>query len=174
MDRHFIESYEDEREVLRKIEELKKKGFAEADMYVIARSNEQLTGIRTRTEVEYHTAEGRGMGRLALFFCGGPLPAHFSELADETKVSSYFYQQLIEGRLLLFFNKDSADAEGEGCSFANGQHEQGPETFSATLLEKQWTEEEQVFIDGNHYESFLPLQAEPLQNRHKPNSGKRK
>lgn len=174
MDRHFIESYEDEREVLRKIEELKRKGFSEEDMYVIARSNEQLTSIRTRTEVEYHTAEGRGMGRLALFFCGGPLPAHFSELAAETKESSYFYQQLIEGRLLLFFNKDSSDAEGEGCCFADGQDEQGPETCSATLLEKQWTEEEQVFIDGKHYESFLPLQAEPIQNRPNPNNSKKK
>ena len=32
MDRHFIESYEDEREVLRKIDELKTKGATQADM----------------------------------------------------------------------------------------------------------------------------------------------
>lgn len=174
MDRHFIESYEDERDVLRKIEELIRKGFAEEDMYVIARSNEQLTGIRTRTEVEYHTAEGRGMGRLALFLCGGPLQAHFSSLAAETKESSCFYQQLTEGKLLLFFNNDSLCAEEEEGSAAEGQEERGPETSSAMLLEKQWMEEEQVLIDGIHYESFLPLQAEPIQKRHKPNSYKKR
>jgi len=165
MDRHFIESYEDEREVLRKIEELKTKGSSQADMYVIARSNEQLTRIRTRTDVDYHTAEGKGMGRIGIFFRGGPLPPYFSEMAAETRESAFYYQQLVEGKILLFCNKKNEDALLDRA-YSFGENEKTDITaFSPLQQKRQWNEEDRVFIDSMHYESFHPLQAEVIRNR---------
>ncbi|MFC3211978.1 general stress protein [Planomicrobium okeanokoites] len=95
MDHHFIESYEDEREVLRKIDELKQQGCSESDMYVVARSNEQLTMIRLRTDVEYHAAETKGMGRLGIFIRGGAVPPVFTEMSDEVKQSVFFIRNFL-------------------------------------------------------------------------------
>lgn len=174
MDRHFIESYEDEREVLRKIEELKTKGCSQVDMYVIAWSNEQLTKVRTRTDVDYHTAEEKGKGRIGIFFSGGPLPPYFSEMAAETRETAFYYQQLLEGRILLFCNKSSEYAPFEGA-FSFGGNEKGENAaISPSQQMRQWNEEDRVFIDSMHYESFHPLQAEPIRNRPVPKRKKEK
>ncbi|WP_422124132.1 general stress protein [Planococcus sp. X10-3] len=165
MNCHFIESYEDEREVLRKIEELKTKGFSDDDMYIIARSNEQLTSIRIRTDVEYHAAEGKGMGRIGIFFKGGALPLNFSEMTDETRESAFYYLELLEGKILLFCNKKQYDpAFGRQTS----SNEAEPPANLLVRQEVEWIEEERVFIDSMHYESSHPLRAEPIRKRPAP------
>ncbi|MFD1029949.1 general stress protein [Metaplanococcus flavidus] len=164
MECHFIESYEDEREVLRKIEVLKTKGFKDNDMYVIARSNEQLIKIRTRTDVEYHTAEGKGMGRIGTFFKGGPLPLNFSGMTDETRESAFYYLELLEGKILLFCNKTDKGYQGEPFLQEVKKEEQSigflpvEKTFSSKLSSK----EDEISIDSNHYDTFPPFHALPL------------
>lgn len=162
MDRHFIESYEDERDVLRKVEELKTLGYAESDMYVIARTNEQLTMIRTRTDVDYHAAEGKGMGRLGIFIRGGPIPHFFTEIANETKESAFYYQQLLDGKLLLYCNKNTVDSSIQWPESSIIKEDTELKNFSSLQHGMQSNEEDRIFIDSIHYENFEALKAEPI------------
>ncbi|MCM3610194.1 general stress protein [Planococcus sp. MERTA32b] len=160
MDHHFIESYEDEREVLRRIEELKAAGYAESDMYVLARSSEQLTKIHTRTNVAHHAAEGKGMGRFGalirkryVFSCIDEDEVKAQEIAD-------LYQHLSEGELLFFCNKTG---KGEPEQFP---HDSNAPSSHNLLFDE--SEEEQISIDSQHYEILngILLQGVMTLNKH--------
>lgn len=172
MDHHFIESYEDEREVLRKIDELKQQGCSESDMYVVARSNEQLTMIRLRTNVEYHAAETKGMGRLGIFIRGGAVPPVFTEMSDEVKQSVFFYQELLDGKLLLYYKKINEMPSDEDQEIPASYNKLGGMEMSS-LQREIYGDEEQITLDSTQYEYFDPGTAEPLQKPQEP-KGKKK
>lgn len=151
MDRHFIESYEDEREVVRKIEELKKLGYAESDMYVVARSSEQLAMIRTRTDVEYHAAEGRGMGRFGMFVRIRHVFPHLTEDKEKIKEIADLYQRLFEGELLFFYNDNNIVHAEE---FQSGRNPPPP------LYKIDGDDEDRISIDSSHYETSEEIQLQ--------------
>lgn len=160
MDEHFIESYEDEWHVLRKIEELKNVGYAESDMYVVARSNEQLTMIRTHSDVDYHVAEVKGMGRVGIFVRNGSFLRLFTEITDETKESARYYQQLLDGKLLLFCDKNIVDSSVDQSESSIRKVKTEQKNFSSQNYEVENNEEDQVFIDSRHYENQEVLQVD--------------
>ncbi|RLQ90437.1 general stress protein [Planomicrobium sp. Y74] len=151
MDRHFIESYEDEREVLRKIEELKALGYAESDMCVLARSSEQLTKIRTRTNVAYHAAEGKGMGRFGMLIRSRYVFSYINEDEVKAKEIADLYQHLSEGDLLFFYREN------------NRVHVEGFENARNPTLPNYWIdedEEDRITIDSSHYETLNETQLQ--------------
>lgn len=151
MDSHFIESYEDEREVIRKIEELKALGYAESDMCVLARSSEQLTKIRTRTNVAYHAAEGKGMGRFGMFIRSRYVFSYINEDEVKAKEIAVLYQHLSEGEL-LFFCRENNSVHAEEC-----ENDRNPP------LPSYWTdedEEDRISIDSSHYETSKEIQLQ--------------
>lgn len=171
MERHFIESYKDERDVLRKIEELKTEGYAETDMYVVARTNEQLTMVRTRTDVDYHSADGNGMGRLGTFFRNGLIHPYMVKSNGAISAAEEFYEYLLEGKLLLFCNKNSDVDLAEQDQREAAVEYRASKAFSlekTPFLQRQRdinVTEDEITIDRKHYETFQPLEAVPLENR---------
>lgn len=155
MDRHFIESYEDERVVLRKIEELKAMGYAESDMYVVARSSEQLTMIRSRTKVEYHAAEGKDMGRFGMYIRSRHVFPYM--LAGDVKAQEIveLYQHLSEGELLFFYNETNRVHLEEFQSDTN-------HPLPRYLVDEN--EEDRISIDSRHYETLNDIQLQGVMN----------
>lgn len=163
MDGHFIESCEDERDVLRKIKELKKIGYTESDMYVVARSNEQLTMIRTRTDVDYHVAEVKGMGRGGIFIRDGSFLKLFTEITSETKESAYYYQQLLDGKLLLYCGQKNLDCAAESVESSTIKEEPERKFFLSRHFGIEKNEEDRILIDSRHYEKLEALQVDSIQ-----------
>nr|WP_256204122.1 general stress protein [Planococcus faecalis] len=59
----FMGTFDNETEVLSKIEELKAQGSKEDDMYVMARDEGQISMVRGRTDVDYKSSEGNWMDK---------------------------------------------------------------------------------------------------------------
>lgn len=170
MEDHFIESCEDEREVLCKIQELKKLGYNETGMYVVARTNEELTMIRTRTDVDFHSVEDKGMGRFGTVFRKHFLLPYLLESGDEVRAASELYQNLEEGKILLF-----SEMKENLCSLNPHTEENSafmsPFRQKLPLNQRDGSEQEnEVTIDAIHYETFNPSEAVPLR---KADSNKR-
>lgn len=106
MENHFIETFETEQDVLRKIEDLKTEGYDDNDMYVMARSDDQLSLVRGRTEVDYHAAEGTWMDRFATFLTGDEkVHKAFLAMGINEHESEAYYQKVQDGHFLLYVNK---------------------------------------------------------------------
>lgn len=106
MENHFIETFETEQDVLRKIEDLKTEGYDDTDMYVMARSDDQLSLVRGRTEVDYHASEGNWMDRFASFLTGDEnVHKAFLNMGINEHESEAYYQKVQDGHLLLYVNK---------------------------------------------------------------------
>lgn len=159
MDHHFIESYQDEREVLRRIEELKALGYAESDMYVLARSSEQLTKIRTRTDVAHHAAEGKGMGRFGMLISSRYVFSYMNEDEAKSMEIADLYKHLSEGELLFFFNK---------TNWENPEQLQTDSNTPAAFYLFDENEEDRISIDSQHYETLNDtlLQGVVTLNKH--------
>lgn len=179
MDRHFIESYEDERDLLRKIEELKTLGYAESDMYVVARSSEQLTMIRTSTDVEYHAAEGKGMGRFGMFIRSRHVFPYMMEEEVKAQGIAELYQYLSEGELLFFYNETNRIPPEESLRMEFKGSPQPAEALQGdrnSLFPRHYIDQneiEKISIDSKHYETFKPWDAQPLKE-HTPRKRKKK
>ncbi|OHX49054.1 hypothetical protein BB776_04465 [Planococcus salinarum] len=171
MNRHFIESYEDEREILRKIEELKILGYAQTDMYVVARSSEQLTRIRTSTDVEYHAAEGKGMGRFGMFIRSRHVFPYILEAEENAQGITELYRHLSEGELLFFYNETNRVSPQEPCRMEFRETQQPADTLIADrhpLFPRHYIDQneiEKISIDRKHYETFKPWDAQPLKEQ---------
>ncbi len=167
MDRHFIESYDDEREILRKIEELKLLGCNESEMYVLAWSREQLTMIRTRTDIEFYTAEEQKRGRHGIF--NRNYLSYFKWMLESAGIqhSDEFYQDLIDGKLLFFCNSESGDQPTDELSSqlqgTNGNDELLPSGKNLYMQQAaQSMKEDEVILDSRQYETFPQQQVLPL------------
>lgn len=179
MNRHFIESYEEEREILRKIEELKILGYAETDMYVVARSSEQLTMIRISTDVEYHAAEGKGMGRFGMFIRSRHVFPNILEVEVNAQGIAELYRHLSEGELLFFYNETNRVPPQEPWRMEFRETPQSADTLKGDrhpLFPRYYIDQneiEKISIDSKHYETFKPSDAQLLKE-HVPWKRKKK
>ena len=152
MPNQFIEIYETQEIVLKKIEELKKDGYLEKDMYIMAKSDDQLSLVKGKTDVEAHASEGGWADRFATFLTGNEkIHQAFLNMGIDENESEHYYRDVQDGKLLLYVNKDAQDAfelpEDEKTALQNEKLEsEGPRSIA------EEREEKVVELDDSHYE----------------------
>ena len=152
MPNRFIETCNTQEDVLQKIEELKKDGYLEKDMYIMAKSNDQLSLVKGKSEVETHASEGGWAERFATFLTGDEkVHQAFLNIGIDENESEHYYRDVQEGKLLLYVNKDAHDAfelpENEKTEIQNEKLEaEGPRSI------EEEREEKAVELDDRHYE----------------------
>lgn len=103
----FMGTFDNESEVLRKIEELKNQGVSEDHMYVMAHDKEQLSMVRGRTDVDYKSAEGGWMDKFMGFLSGNePVREAFSGMGVDEQEADSYYQDVQNGKILLFVDQE--------------------------------------------------------------------
>ena len=152
MPTRFIETYDNEENILQKIEELKKDGYLEKDMYIMAKFNNQLSLVRGKPDVEAHASESGWADRFTTFLTGDQkVYKAFLDIGINENESEYYYRDVQEGKLLLYVDKDARDAfelpEDEKTEIQNDKLEsEGPRSI------EEEREEKAVELDGRHYE----------------------
>lgn len=99
----FMQTFDTESDVLRKIEELKAQGSSESDMYVMARDKEQISMVRGRTDVDYKSVEGNWMDKFMNFLSGDDSTrGAFTDMGVDEGEADRYYQEVQDGKILLF------------------------------------------------------------------------
>ena len=152
MPTRFIETYDNEENILQKIEELKKDGYLEKDMYIMAKSDNQLSLVKGKSDVEAHASEGGWADRFATFLTGDQkVQQAFLDMGIDENESEHYYHDVQEGKLLLYVDTDAHDAfelpEDKKTTIQNDKLEsEGPRVI------KEEREEKTVELDDQHYE----------------------
>ncbi|MGI2327890.1 DUF2382 domain-containing protein [Planococcus sp. YIM B11945] len=106
-DNKFMGTFDNETEVLRKIEELKAEGATEDHMYVMAKDEDQLTMVRGRTDVDYKSAEGSWKDKFMGFLSGNePVRQAFAGMGVDEQEAERYHREVQNGRILLFVDRD--------------------------------------------------------------------
>lgn len=157
--KHFIETYETEEEVLKQIEKLKSEGYSESDMYVMARKDGQLSMVKGQTNIDHFAWEGNWMDRFTSFLTGNEqTDIAFKNMGLTEQEQEKYYQDLEDGRLLLYVNKDYEERFNavEGDAFELGEKEktelQNRKKQSEESRRIRVEQEEAVGLDDRHYE----------------------
>lgn len=161
MPNQFVQTYRTEEEVLRKIEELKKEGYSENDMYVMARRDNQLSLVRGQTDVDYHTSEGKWQDRFASFLTGNEeVHQAFMNMGISEHESEELYQNVQNGQLLLYVDRRYAERfepDKDDEAFKLGEQEKTSVQNQKLTLEEsrrlEKEEEQKVALDPHHYEN---------------------
>lgn len=117
-DNKFMGTFDNEQEVLRKIEEMKAQGATEDHMYVMARDEDQISMVRGRTDVDYKSAEGSWKDKFMGFLSGNePVRQAFAGMGVDEQEADRYYQEVQNGKILLFVDRDYiGNAENTGTS----------------------------------------------------------
>ncbi|WP_224074837.1 DUF2382 domain-containing protein [Planococcus chinensis] len=109
---NFMGTFDNETEVLRKIEELKSQGISEDHMYVMAHDKDQISMVRGRTDVDYKSTEGGGwMDKFMGFMSGNePIRQAFNDMGVDGNEADRYYQEVQNGKILLFVDKEIGDS----------------------------------------------------------------
>ena len=111
MSRNYVDTFQTEQEVLRKIEELKLEGYAEDDMYVMARDKDELMLVRGRTDVDLESSEGNWMDKFKAFVTGdSPVREAFNRMGLEREAAERYYDDVRNGAILLYADSDFGGA----------------------------------------------------------------
>ena len=160
MSNHLIEIFETEEEVMRKIEQLINDGYSEADMYIMARTDGQISMVKRKTNVDTHVSEGNWMDRFTTFLTGDEkVQQAFRSMGIDEQDSEEYYHKVQNGQLLLYVNKnygENLETESED-SFRLGEKEKTERQNKKLESENQpepraESEEEAVGLDERQYE----------------------
>lgn len=171
MDKHFIETYETEREALRQIEKLKQEGCSESDMYIMAKKDGQLSMIKGETNIDHHAEQGNWMDSFTSFLTdNNQVKMAFESMHLPEQEADKYRKELEDGKLLLYVNKDyeSRFREVGGDSFKLGEKEktelQNRQKQSENATPAATEREEKVELDSHHYadekEGHVPRKRE--------------
>lgn len=120
----FMGTFDNETEVLRKIEELKAQGTSEDHMYVMARDKEQISMVRGRTDVDYKSTEGSWKDKFMGFLSGNePVREAFNGLGVDGDEADRYYNEVQNGRILLFVDKEIGDSYSRTSENYTGRDE---------------------------------------------------
>jgi len=107
MSKHYVDTFRTEQEVLSKIEELKLQGYAEEDMYVMARHKDELSLVRGRTDVDLESSEGNWMDKFKAFVTGdSPVREAFNRMGMEREDAERYYDDVRQGAILLYADNE--------------------------------------------------------------------
>ncbi|RJS61529.1 YsnF/AvaK domain-containing protein [Bacillus sp. PK3_68] len=105
----FIGVFDNQSEVITKIDQLKAEGYAEADIYAVAKNADNISMVRGRTGVEVESANtgGSWMDKFMAFLSGeDEVRGGLRNMGlEDTEVDRY-YNDIDNGKILLYVDRE--------------------------------------------------------------------
>ena len=102
-----IELYDDEIKLLNRIEELKKSGYEETDMYIISGEDQSLSMVRGMTEVIIKEDDESIWDRFKSFLSGDDsIVDAFNRMHISEDDRDFYYEQVRDGKILLYVDRE--------------------------------------------------------------------
>lgn len=150
-------------EVQEKIEELKNEGYPSDNMYVIAKDNEQINGLRSYSDVHFSTEQdGEWIDKFKEMFSGNhSLRNVFEEMGFSNEEAEDYNRRIENGEIFLFADDEvyNDDNVADGSS-AIGSSDESDNEFSEPA--KMSRTERRRQLSGTEEESLL-LHEEQLE-----------
>lgn len=106
MDRN-IEIYDEEAKVIKRIEELKERGFRETDMYIMADDDNDVAILRGMTGVIIKEDDDSLWDRFKSFLSReDSVVDAFKRMKIDEEDRDYYYEQVQNGKILLYVDKE--------------------------------------------------------------------
>lgn len=106
----YIGMYFNETELMNRVDQLKREGWPEDDIYVVVKNDDQLTMVRSRTDAEIKSADDSWWDRFMGFVSGED---HVRRMVDslefETEDTLKYYQEIEQGGMLLYVDSGEAN-----------------------------------------------------------------
>ena len=107
----FIGTFADETEVLRKIEELKTKGYTEDDIFIVARSKGKISMVRGHTNVASKVVGGDMIENFLSFLTGNePVEKAFAEMDLDPQEAEQYFREVKNGKIVLIADREFASS----------------------------------------------------------------
>ncbi|MFS0574641.1 general stress protein [Sporosarcina sp. 179-K 3D1 HS] len=135
----FIGVFDNENDLIAKIDELKLKGYTEENIYIITRDNTDITMVKARTGAEIERTGGSWWDRFTSFLSGEePVQKALGQMGLDPIEAENYYKLLEGGAMLLFVdhgeygqrirsNDDVSSLDGAGTDPNLGANLQQPE-----------------------------------------------
>lgn len=112
-DKKFVGTFQNEAEVLNKIDALKTQGYSDDDIYIVTNDAEKLTIIRGETDVDLRTAEGNWMNKFMAFLSGDePVKGAFTNMGFSEEESNRYFNEVKAGGILLYVDREYGNLYG--------------------------------------------------------------
>lgn len=103
----FIGAFNQETELIEKMDELKAQGSQEEDFYVVVMNKDQLTLMRAHTEVREKSPQEDGMDKFKNFLAGTEsVQKAFSQIGASDAEARHYYEEVQSGKMLLFADNE--------------------------------------------------------------------
>ncbi|TWT26016.1 YsnF/AvaK domain-containing protein [Planomicrobium sp. CPCC 101110] len=121
-DNTFIGVFDNQEEVLRKVEELKAQGHSESDMYVVGRDNTSFSAVHNQTDVHVDATEEKKnqgfIGKVMSALSDDSSLAAFNGMGLERHEAKEYREQVQNGKLVLYADSDYSETyEQYGADF---------------------------------------------------------
>jgi uncharacterized protein (TIGR02271 family) len=116
----IIGVFQNETELISKINELTLNGYSEDDMYVISKDNDAISMLRGRTDVEVQLASRSWNDRFKSFLTGeDPVRENFRRIGLTDAKSERYYHEVENGGYLLYVDQEYNDGYKDHDMTAN-------------------------------------------------------
>ena len=184
-DKKIIGVFQNETELVSKIEELTLNGYSEDDMNVISKDPDAISMLRGRTDVEVQSASRSWNDRFKAFLTGeDPLRENFRKIGLTDVESEKYYREVENGGYLLYVDQEYNDGYKDPNMIANDLTEEEklrlheerlsvnkkPVQTGEIRVEKEVVEEnqvvdipverEEVFVERRHVDDNKNVHAE--------------
>ncbi|WP_313237797.1 YsnF/AvaK domain-containing protein [Sporosarcina ureae] len=106
----YIGMYFNETELVNRLDELKREGWPEDDIYVVVKNDDQLTMVRSRTDAEIKSADDSWWDRFMGFVSGEDHVRRMVENLDFGKEDTMeYYRDIEQGGMLLYVDSGEAN-----------------------------------------------------------------
>jgi len=106
-DKKFVGTFQNETEVLNKIDELKMQGYSDDDIYIVTNDADRLSIVREETDVDLRTPEGNWMDKFMAFLSGDePVKGAFTKMGFSEEESNRYFNEVKAGGILLYVDKE--------------------------------------------------------------------
>jgi uncharacterized protein (TIGR02271 family) len=112
-DKNFVGTFQNETEVLNKIDELKTQGYSDNDIYIVTNDADKLSIVRGETDVDLRTPEGNWMDKFIAFLSGDePVKGAFTNMGFSENESNRYFNEIKAGGILLYVDREYGNLYG--------------------------------------------------------------
>ena len=112
-DKKFVGTFQNETEVLNKIDELKTQGYSDNDIYIVTNDADRLSIVRGETDVDLRTPEGNWMDKFIAFLSGDePVKGAFTNMGFSEDESNRYFNEVKAGGILLYVDREYGSLYG--------------------------------------------------------------
>jgi uncharacterized protein (TIGR02271 family) len=112
-DKKFVGTFQNETEVLNKIDELKTQGYSDNDIYIVTNEADRLSIVRGETDVDLRTPEGNWMDKFIAFLSGDePVKGAFTNMGFSEDESNRYFNEIKAGGILLYVDREYGNLYG--------------------------------------------------------------